>query len=64
MAVTERTKELFENPGGEKMNYDPDRMFAVINNEPGLFVLQYFVFGKLFKKPVDFLAGASNKSNK
>jgi len=64
MAVSERSKELFENPSGEKMKYDPDRMFAMINNEPGLFVLQYFVFGKLFKKPADFLAGDSNKSSK
>ncbi len=34
---------------GEQLPYDLDRFYALINNEPDLFTVQYYVFDKLLK---------------
>ncbi|HKR04919.1 MAG TPA: hypothetical protein VJY62_09805 [Bacteroidia bacterium] len=64
MPVTEKSKGMYENAAGEQMQFDPDKMFAQVNNESGLKVLQYYAFGKFFKKPSDFLITPAAKNNK
>jgi hypothetical protein len=55
--VTEHTKGLlpFNEATGDKTPYDLDRMLAQINDEPGFVTVQYYVFGKFFKAPSDFM---------
>jgi hypothetical protein len=63
MAASEKSKQMFDNHDGQQLKYDPDRFFAEINGKPGLVVLQFYVYGKFFKKPSDFLV-TSTKNKK
>ena len=38
---------------GEPMKYDPDRMFALINNDEDFILIQFYTFGKLLQ-PIDY----------
>lgn len=39
--------------------YDPDKMFATVNNGKDFVIVQYYVFGKLLQTPSYFLPGRS-----
>jgi len=41
----------------QKIYIDPDRMYALINNDKDFVLVQYFVFGKLLQTPEYFLPG-------
>ncbi len=45
-----------QNAGGKVFPFDVDRMVARVNEDPGLLVVQYYSFDRLFRRPTDFLA--------
>jgi len=58
MEVTQRSKTQFDGLGNP-VKYDVDRYWAVVNTDLGFVGIQYYVFGKLFKKRGDFFAKKS-----
>ncbi|NNC94941.1 MAG: hypothetical protein HKN92_05215 [Chitinophagales bacterium] len=51
--VSERTK-LQTSLEGQKMEYDVDRYYALVNEKEDFAVIQFFVFGPIFQKHEDF----------
>jgi Domain of unknown function (DUF4340) len=64
MPLTEQSTEIEQFSSGNKLPYDKDRMLALINNDTGFVKIQYYVFGKFFKTPSDFLSNPSKQDKK
>ena len=54
--LKELNEERFDHEGN-KIVFDPDRMYAEINNSGELLTIQYYVFDKLFLRLSDFIPG-------
>lgn len=50
------TPKRRENIQGEPLGYDPDRMYATINNGNDLVLVQFFVFDKILR-PIGYFTG-------
>ena len=53
MPVSERSKQQFD-PKGNEMTYDIDHYHASIHNDKDFVIIQYYVFGKMFRAYKDF----------
>jgi hypothetical protein len=51
-----------EDPLGNPFGYDPDRMYALVNDEQDFVLVQYFSFDRIIK-PVDFFLGTDPKNS-
>lgn len=51
--VYRRTKAPFDEKG-EQIPYDRDRLFALVNNGQDFTLIQWYVFGKILRKRIDF----------
>jgi hypothetical protein len=54
MAVNKRSKNLTESNDEIPDDYDPDRLYAVINNLKDTVVIQQFAFRDIFHKAYEF----------
>ncbi|HXH17452.1 MAG TPA: hypothetical protein VNJ07_00085, partial [Chitinophagales bacterium] len=50
-----RRSKLQYDAQGNRLPYDLDRYYAVINNGNDFVIIQDFVFGKIFRKYSDFI---------
>jgi hypothetical protein len=49
MPTTERTKTQYD-PMGNKVQFDSDKFIALVNEGKDYALIQYYVFGKYFKR--------------
>ena len=54
MGVNKRSKTQFDDRG-QRVKYDVDRLFALMNNGKDFVIIQYYVFGKILLGYDDFL---------
>lgn len=54
MALNKRSKNVTASDNGTPDDYDADRLYAVMNNYKDTAVIQQFVFGRIFRKCIEF----------
>jgi hypothetical protein len=59
-----QSEQMNEFRSEEAANYDYDRMYAQINNDPGFVIIQYNIFDRFFKTPADFLMTPPKQTKK
>lgn len=64
MPVSDQSIQVDEFTSPNKFPYDKDRMLALINKDTAFLKIQYYVFGKFFKTPADFLVTPPNQTKK
>lgn len=54
MPVSDQNKKYLDPAIALNLTYDKDRMLALVDDEPGFILVQYYVFDKFFRAPNDF----------
>lgn len=60
--IDERTMQQFDEKTKQPLSVDPERYFALLNNEKNLVIIQQYVFGNLLRSYSDFLVKQNSQA--